>query len=99
MLAAFPASGTFVDYLTLLLISMAGGLFVLAAYWWKGMDAEFHRPWAPAFGQPFRSFAPFLSKSRRLASRLSTSKQRWLIAPFCARTTLCIGSHPFPSAK
>src|ERR1035437_4780022 len=44
------ASNMFIDYLPLLLINMAAGLFLLACYVYKGMDAQDQRPWGPAFG-------------------------------------------------
>lgn len=40
----------FIDYVTLLLINMAAGLFLLAYYLYKGIVSEDQRKWAPAFG-------------------------------------------------
>lgn len=40
----------FIDYLPLLLINMAAGLFILACYVYKGIDDQDQRPWGPAFG-------------------------------------------------
>ena len=40
----------FIDYLPLLLMNMAAGLFILACYVYKGMDGQDQRPWGPAFG-------------------------------------------------
>ncbi len=42
----------FIDYVTLMLINMAGGLVVLAAFLWKDIDRENNRFWAPAFALP-----------------------------------------------
>jgi putative membrane protein len=39
----------FVDYLTLIMINVVAGLFILAWFLWKGMDAEDKKPWAAAF--------------------------------------------------
>ncbi len=39
----------FIDYLTLVLINLVAGLFIVAAYLFKGMDQEDQRPWATAF--------------------------------------------------
>ena len=42
----------FTDYLTLLLVNMAGGLVVLAGYLICGLDREDRASWAPAFAAP-----------------------------------------------
>ena len=42
----------FIDYVTLLLINMTGGLFVLAHFLVKGLGAPDRRPWAPALAIP-----------------------------------------------
>ncbi len=42
----------FIDYVTLMLINMAAGLFVLAAFIWKDIDKENNQFWAPAFALP-----------------------------------------------
>jgi len=39
----------FIDYVTLMLINMAGGLFILASFIWKDIDKENNQFWAPAF--------------------------------------------------
>ncbi len=42
----------FIDYVTLMLINMAGGLFILASFIWKDIDKENNQFWAPAFALP-----------------------------------------------
>ena len=42
----------FIDYVTLMLINMAGGLFILASFIWKDIDKENSQFWAPAFALP-----------------------------------------------
>ncbi len=42
----------FIDYVTLMLINMAAGLFVLASFIWKDIDKENNQSWAPAFALP-----------------------------------------------
>ena len=42
----------FIDYVTLMLINMAAGLVILAAFVWKDVDRENNRFWAPAFALP-----------------------------------------------
>ncbi|MEJ2700922.1 MAG: DUF981 domain-containing protein [Sedimentisphaerales bacterium] len=42
----------FIDYVTLMLTNMVGGLFVLAFFVWKDIDKEDNRFWAPAFALP-----------------------------------------------
>jgi len=42
-------SKVFIDYVTLLLVNMAAGYFVLADFVFRGMDAEDQKPWVPAF--------------------------------------------------
>lgn len=39
----------FIDYLTLVLINLVAGLFIVASYLFKGMDQEDQRPWAVPF--------------------------------------------------
>jgi putative membrane protein len=39
----------FIDYLTLIMINVVAGLFILAWFLWKGLDAEDKKPWAAAF--------------------------------------------------
>ncbi|MBI5352799.1 MAG: DUF981 domain-containing protein [Chloroflexi bacterium] len=39
----------FIDYLTLIMINMVAGTFLLAHYLWKGMDETDQRPYAAAF--------------------------------------------------
>ena len=39
----------FVDYLTLIMINVVAGLFILVWFLWKGLDAEDKKPWAAAF--------------------------------------------------
>ena len=40
----------FIDYVTLMLINMAGALATLAAFLWKYPDKEDRQMWAPVFG-------------------------------------------------
>lgn len=40
----------FVDYVTLLLVNMAAGYFILAGYLFRGLDEDDQQKWAPAFG-------------------------------------------------
>jgi len=40
----------FIDYLTLAMINLVAGTFVLAYYLWKGMDDQDQRPYAAVFG-------------------------------------------------
>ena len=40
----------FIDYVTLMLINMAGGLATLALFLWKDPEGEDRKMWAPAFG-------------------------------------------------
>ncbi len=42
----------FIDYVTLMLINMAAGLFILAAFLWKDIEKENNQFWAPAFALP-----------------------------------------------
>jgi len=42
----------FIDYVTLMLINMAAGLFVLALFLIRDIDRENNRFWAPAFALP-----------------------------------------------
>lgn len=42
----------FIDYVTLMLINMAGALATLAIFLWKYPDGEDRKTWAPAFGIP-----------------------------------------------
>ncbi len=42
----------FIDYVTLMLINMAGGLSILALFIWKDIDKEKNQFWAPAFALP-----------------------------------------------
>jgi len=39
----------FIDYLPMLLVNMAAGLLILAAYFWRGLGRPDPRIWAPAF--------------------------------------------------
>ena len=39
----------FIDYVTLMLINMAGGLVILSFFLCKGLDCERNEHWAPAF--------------------------------------------------
>jgi putative membrane protein len=43
---------TFIDYVSLMLINMAAGLFVLAAFILKDIDRQNNQFWAPAFALP-----------------------------------------------
>lgn len=46
---------TFIDYVTLMLVNMVGGLLVLAVYLWQdvaALETETGRKWAPAFAVP-----------------------------------------------
>ncbi|MEH2357075.1 DUF981 family protein [Nostoc sp.] len=40
----------FIDYITLMLINMVAGLFLLADYVYRGIDNSNQRPWIPGFG-------------------------------------------------
>jgi putative membrane protein len=40
----------FIDYVTLMLLNMVGGFFLLGCFVWRGLDAEDRISWAPAFG-------------------------------------------------
>ncbi|MDZ7991256.1 MAG: DUF981 domain-containing protein [Nostoc sp. EfeVER01] len=40
----------FIDYITLMLINMVAGLFILADYVYRGIDNSNQRPWIPGFG-------------------------------------------------
>jgi putative membrane protein len=40
----------FIDYLTLAMINLVAGTFVLSYYLWKGMDDQDQRPYAAVFG-------------------------------------------------
>ena len=42
----------FIDYVTLMLINMVGGLVVLALFVWRDIDKENNQFWAPAFAVP-----------------------------------------------
>ena len=42
----------FIDYVTLMLINMAAGLFILAVFIWKDIEKENNPFWAPAFALP-----------------------------------------------
>ena len=50
----------FIDYLPMMLVNMAAGLFVLAWFWCRGMDNPDQRAWAPAFGAPEKNGEFFL---------------------------------------
>jgi putative membrane protein len=55
--AGYPKSGklkmnVFIDYVSLMLINMAGGLVILASFIWKDIDREYNRFWSPAFALP-----------------------------------------------
>jgi putative membrane protein len=39
----------FIDYVELMLINMVGGLFILAAYVYRGLDDAHQKRWAPGF--------------------------------------------------
>ena len=39
----------FIDYLTVVMINLVAGLFILAWFLWKGLDAQDRKPWAAAF--------------------------------------------------
>ena len=39
-----------VDYVTLMLINMAAGFFLLGCFIWRGLDKQDRNSWAPAFG-------------------------------------------------
>lgn len=39
----------FIDYLTLIIINVVAGLFILAWFLWKGLDQEDKKPWSAAF--------------------------------------------------
>lgn len=40
----------FIDYITLMLINMVAGLFLLAYYLYKGLDSPHQKHWIPGFG-------------------------------------------------
>jgi putative membrane protein len=40
----------FIDYITLMLINLAAGLFLLAAYVYRGLDDPIQKRWIPGFG-------------------------------------------------
>lgn len=40
----------FIDYITLMLINMVAGLFILADYVYRGIDSEYQKQWIPGFG-------------------------------------------------
>jgi len=40
----------FIDYITLMLINMTAGLFILAYYVYSGLDSEDQKRWIPGFG-------------------------------------------------
>lgn len=40
----------FIDYVTLMLVNMVGGMIVLACFIVRGLDAEDKRNWSPVFG-------------------------------------------------
>jgi putative membrane protein len=40
----------FIDYITLTLINMVAGLFILAHYVYKGLDSPNQKLWVPGFG-------------------------------------------------
>ncbi len=40
----------FIDYITLMLINMVAGLFLLAYYLYKGLDNPHQKQWIPGFG-------------------------------------------------
>jgi putative membrane protein len=40
----------FIDYITLMLINMVAGLFLLAYYLYKGLDSPHQKQWIPGFG-------------------------------------------------
>jgi putative membrane protein len=40
----------FIDYVTLMLVNMSAGYFLLGCYVWRGLDTEDRVTWAPAFG-------------------------------------------------
>lgn len=42
----------FVDYIALMLVNMAAGLFILAAYVYFGLDDPDQKRWVPAFAMP-----------------------------------------------
>ena len=39
----------FIDILTVVMINVVAGLFILAWFLWKGLDAEDRKPWAAKF--------------------------------------------------
>lgn len=41
-----------IDYVTLMLLNMAAGLYILAYYFFRGVDDPEPRRWVPAFGVP-----------------------------------------------
>lgn len=40
----------FIDYITLMLINMVAGLFILADYVYRGLDSSHQKQWIPGFG-------------------------------------------------
>lgn len=40
----------FIDYITLMLINMVAGLFILAHYVYQGLDGTHQKQWIPGFG-------------------------------------------------
>jgi putative membrane protein len=40
----------FIDYITLMLINMVAGLFILADYVYRGIDSSHQKQWIPGFG-------------------------------------------------
>lgn len=40
----------FIDYITLMLINMVAGLFLLAHYLYQGLDSDRQKQWIPGFG-------------------------------------------------
>lgn len=42
-------AGTFIDYVSLLLLNMVAGYFLLSAYVFRGLDDPLDRRWAPGF--------------------------------------------------
>lgn len=61
----------FIDYVTLMLINMAAGLVVLAAFIWKDIDKDNNQFWAPAFALPGMIKAPSVAEIERVMNKLS----------------------------
>jgi putative membrane protein len=40
----------FIDYVTLMLVNMSAGFFLLACFVWRGLETEDEMTWIPAFG-------------------------------------------------